>query len=296
MMPLLCVELEIDGICPQRALDKLVKKDIRLFRVQKMSPSRLKLRVKSKDLQKVFAILRGSCYTVTKRFIGLSRALACVRSAPGILVGAALALAVFLGSQQMVLRIELSGAFPQYGPLVRECLADAGVRAFGFFDRAAAERAESELLALPGVQFAKLEKSGSVLTVTLEGETESEVSPRVRHLYAPCAGTVESLVVLRGTARAEEGEQVQAGQLLVEGVLGEQTQTYACARCTLLCEVRFEWFGGEGEEQTMLARAKFLAGGETVRESVQAKEEANGVRYTVSLTVRRLLSVGLQTE
>ena len=66
MMPLFRTSFEVEGLAPYRALDKLAKRGISVFGVQKLSPTRLKMRVKSKEMQKVFAIFSGSCYTVTK--------------------------------------------------------------------------------------------------------------------------------------------------------------------------------------------------------------------------------------
>ena len=91
MTPLFCSVLEIGGVSPLRALDRLAKGGVPVYDVQKIGPTCLKFRAKSKESEKIFAIFRGSCYTVTKiGAAGFKRLADAVRLRWGMAVGAAL--------------------------------------------------------------------------------------------------------------------------------------------------------------------------------------------------------------
>ena len=74
MTPLFGVRMEISGIAPLRALEKLSAAGIRARDVRKAGVARLNFCVKSKETEKIFAIFARSCYTVTrKESVGLTR-------------------------------------------------------------------------------------------------------------------------------------------------------------------------------------------------------------------------------
>ena len=88
MTPLFCEEWKVEAVAPFRALDKLARRGVCVYDVQKISPVCLKFRAKSKESKKIFAIFRGSCYTVKKeRAARLSRLPAAVRRRPGFAAG-----------------------------------------------------------------------------------------------------------------------------------------------------------------------------------------------------------------
>ena len=66
MTPLFCEDLIISASSPVRALDKLAANGITAYSARRIAPGKLKIRVKCKETAKIFAIFRGSCYTVTK--------------------------------------------------------------------------------------------------------------------------------------------------------------------------------------------------------------------------------------
>ena len=178
-------------------------------------------------------------------------------------------------------------------------LQEAGIAPFTFYREEEGEAARTALLALPGVVFASVEKSGCVLTVTVEESADPPAPVRKQSLVAPRAGVVEELTVLRGTAEVCVGEAVSAGQTLVGGyfVQGEERhETFAIARCALLCPFQGEYaFAAESEaaRESALAQALLAAGGEPVAQEISVHAEGEGVVYAVRLTVRVRLSAGL---
>ena len=197
------------------------------------------------------------------------------------------------------MRIEVEGSAARNAARVREVLQEAGIAPFTFYREEEGEAARTALLALPGVVFASVEKSGCVLTVTVEESAEPPAPVRKQSLVASRAGVVEELTVLRGTAEVCVGEAVSAGQTLVGGyfVQGEERhETFAIARCALLCPFQGEYaFAAESEaaRESALAQALLAAGGEPVAQEISVRAEGEGAVYAVRLTVRVRLSVGL---
>lgn len=215
-------EIFIEGIGAARIVEKLVQGGVPVLaaRVQKKG---VLVRVDGKDCEKVFAILRGSCYNGKKvRFAGLLRLLRRIPARAGLLVGAALFFAAVLFCQSRVLRIEVTGSGAYYEAEVLRALAREGT---GFFSAPPADRARltAEILALPRVSFCSVSHAGGVLRI--EVEVSDDAAPLAGgNLVTPVSGRVESLTVLAGTARAAVGDEVAAGDVLVENVtaVGEE--------------------------------------------------------------------------
>ena len=89
-------ELEIRALNAFQAVEKLSRAGIEVFSARLNEKNSITLQVNRKDLQKVFAILRGSCYNIKKvRPRGVSRAIAVAVKRAGFLAGA---LAFVLGT------------------------------------------------------------------------------------------------------------------------------------------------------------------------------------------------------
>ncbi len=304
MKPLFCDFLCVEGIAPWRVLDKLSRGGVCAFGVRRAGAAALNFAVRCKDTEKVFAILRGSCYTVKKT--GSSRAkrlLSAAARRPGIVCGALLFALLSFGADRLVLRIDVSGSAARYAARAEQLLGEAGIGVFSLYSEEAAGRARVRLLEeLKDVAFAEVQKSGCVVFVTLEEGDVAEVQPRKSALTAPAAGVVEELTVLRGEALAEEGQTVSAGEVLVAGRIaaadGTYRETFVSARCVLRCEYRCFVRGAGETEERAAARAKLeaesaLLQGDAVQLSFleeQIREEDGG--FTVLLSVRLVLVAG----
>ena len=110
----------------------------------------------------------------------------------------------------------------------------------------------AEILALPRVSYCSLKCEGGILTVEVRVSEEYETL-KIEPLLAPAAGTVEELVVVRGTARVAVGDTVEAGQTVVEGVASygeEERQVIVIARVRISFPVSEEFRGTEEEART----------------------------------------------
>ena len=290
MKPLFLEELEIRTNMPLAALDKIAAAGICVYSVEKCGVGCLKILVKSKESKKIFAIFRSSCYTVTrKKSAGLKRVVRMLLARPGAAVGALLFLLICAAGNFFVLRIDVQGSAARYADEAKKILADNRVGMYSFYDADAAERARASMMRLPNVVFASVEKSA-----------ETPVPERETSLVSPCAGIVEEIAVLRGTALVSEGDAVTAGQELAGGWLeteeGEKIPTFAVARASLLCTGDFTYTAEEesdAQRRKALAAAYLAAGGEPVSEEVGVQAQGEKTVYTVRLTYRVRIAVNM---
>ena len=248
-------ELEIRALNAFQAVEKLSRAGIEVFSARLNEKNSITLQVNRKDLQKVFAILRGSCYNIKKvRPRGVSRAIAVAVKRAGLLAGA---LAFVLGTllfERTILSVRIVGSGAYYAAEVSDVLARGGVKRFGSLPKDTSQMT-AEILSLPRVSFCTIGKKGGVLTVTVE-VTDENGHRASGPLASPVSGTVEELVVVRGTACVAVGDAVSAGGMLVsdEVAVGEETRkVLVIARAKIAYFFSAEY---EADEEGALSRAQ----------------------------------------
>lgn len=290
MKPLFLDEYELSASMPLRALEKLDGAGVCVYDVQKTAPGKLKFCAKSKESKKIFAILRGSCYTVNKRrSVGLKRLLQKLVRRPGAIAAVLAVCLLAAAANVFVLRVEVDGSV-RYASQTQEILQEEGLSLFSAYSAENAERARARLMRLSGVAFVTLEKQGCVLRVTFQESEETPVPEREKQLLAPCGGVLQELTVLRGVPLAKEGEEVSAGQELAACAEGE---SFAVARAILLCEgvYTYECADAQDVKARAVAKAVFLSGGTPVGYEVALTGSGGEFICTVRLQYLLRLSV-----
>ncbi len=178
------------------------------------------------------------------------RVLERARRGVGILLGVAVALLAVLSLQNRVLRIDVTGSGAYLRPQILSILDGRGV---GYFSAMPSpNEVAAEILSLPRVHFCSVKGEGGILTVDVEvGDETQKADPTP--LFAPAAGTVEALTVLRGTPLVSVGDSVEAGQEVVGSYMlfGEEKQNcIVVARVKVSFPVAKEY--ATGEEQARL--------------------------------------------
>ena len=301
MTPLFAEEWTVESVAPLHAVDKLARRGISVYNVEKLSPKCLKFRAKCKDRKKIFAIFRGSCYTVSRgKSVGLKRLADAVLLRPGMVAGAALFFALGLAGTFFVMDIRVEGSGARYEERAVQILHENGLHAFAPFSEKKAAQAGAALLKLPGIVFAEVEKSGYVVTVTLEESADALLPARKTELKAAAGGEIESLTVLRGTPLVKAGETVAEGQVLVGGFFeteeGERKDTFAVARASILHSYTGEFESGEKSEAAQaraVAAANMIAGGEPVDHTCTVRGSGKKFVYSVTVRVRIVCSVNM---
>ncbi len=214
MTPFRC-GFDVEGLNAWRVAEKVSAAGVPVLRACRTAKNGIYLEVAYKDRKKVFAILRGSCYNVKRvRPRGLSRAVARCAARAGLLVGAAMFALLVPLVQTRVLKIDVVGSGAYYEREVLEILAREGVSLFSGRPREFSS-VRAQVLALPRVSFCSVRAEGGVLTVDVE--VSDEAAPLAAGaLYVPVSGTVEELIVVRGTAAVAVGDAVSAGDVAVD--------------------------------------------------------------------------------
>lgn len=250
------VRLSIQSLSPEVALSKLKREGISLYHVEKTEKNRLYFSIKSKDERKAFAILGNSCYNMKKeRSEGWSLLFERARKRVGCLLGALLLFAAMFFLQPMVFFIDVKGE-RAYRDYAMTLLEENGVRLFSPYTGDNVYLS-AKLLQLPAVTFASVRKEGFCLVVEIRSRLQ-EATVRKEPLFASCDGTVESIVVLAGTASVKVGDEVKKGDVLVLPTTTDGRERVPCAKVSLLCRAK-----GSREELLLLTEGDYLSLEET---------------------------------
>ena len=251
-------EFEVEALSVYRVLDKLSRAGVEVLSFRLLTKSSAVFTVNGKDCKKVFAILQGSCYNIKKvRPRGLSSGLnALVRSA-GIVVGIVVFFFCVLFFETRVLDIRIQGSGAYYRDDVIRILSENGVKKFKGFPKDC-KPITAEIFSLPRVSFCTVGKAGGIVTVTVE-VTDEEEKKSTAPLLSPAAGTVEELVVVRGTPLVKAGDTIAEGDIVVsnEAVFGEETvQVIVIARVVVAVPFS-KVYGGSEENARLTAMMEF---------------------------------------
>ncbi len=257
------VRIKLTSLSAERAADKLAREGITVTALKREAKNVLFFEVARKDLEKVFAILRGSCYNIVEvRERGLASVYKKCLAHVGLLVGALLFALCVTGFQSRVLRIEVVGSGAYYEREVRAALSEKGVKPLSALPPSFTPFT-AEVLSLPNVGFCEMRFSGGILTVEVEVTDERTPLSGVP-LLSPVTGRIEELAVLRGTPCVQVGEEVTAGQAVVQpyATYGEEEhEVVVIARVTVSYPVSAEY---EGTEEQARAQALLDFGEECV--------------------------------
>ncbi len=218
--------LSIQGLGVEKVIDKLAKEGIALFDIKILQKNTLIVGVRGKDLKKVFAILRGSCYNIKKvRLYGLLFWRAAALKSAGLILGAVVFCFAVCFFQTRILRVRVVGSGAYYEQEIKHILNEGNGKILSPVPKDYSCYTV-QILSLPRVSFCSFANSGGILTVRVE-VSEERLPIEGVPLAAPTSGILEDLVVVRGTPLIAVGEPVVAGQILVDckSVYGESVRS-----------------------------------------------------------------------
>ena len=186
-----------------------------------------------------------------------------------------------------MLRIDVTGA-EEYRRDVLAALADCGIGRFSRYSDEGARQAAAQVLAIDGVSYCSVKKSGVTVTAEVRVSPFKEPSAQTGDMIAAHSGRIVNMAVLRGTPLKKAGDEVSAGEPLVGGYFtdaeGGRVEVTAIARVTLSCV--FEGVIDADSEEAALARGYLQADGEIAERHCERVEGGYLVRlvYTVAET------------
>lgn len=272
------VDIYIGGYNGERILSRLKAGKIPLLGARKENKNLTVVRIYRKDVKKVFAILKGSCYNILEERPAGSYAVAlkALNALPFIIFAALFCLAAAL-TDGLVLRISYFGGGAYYEEEAKKILAAAGIEEMRFLSGADVPMASSQILSLKDVSYCSIKLDGYILKVEIETTPSSEGAV-FGAMYSDGAGVIKSVVVLSGTPLVKEGDGVLKGDELVSpynvNADGTKTKCLVSAKITMERSVSAV---GETEEEAK-NRAEFLAEGEII--SVSVGEEGDKYKAT----------------
>ena len=260
LFPNLKDRLQIEGIMPERALLRLKRAGIGIYNAKKVEKNKILLSVKRKDTEKVFAIYPNVCYnigayspyTVTKMgAVGIGKLLEIAKKRMGLLLGIPLFCGIILYADRFVFSVEFTGS-KVYAREAYAALEAGGIEPFKPYDGERVDWICSQLLALDGVEFCSVKKSGHRVQVDIRlGEIE-KTDVHKGAFVSKYTGEIVALTVLRGTALKKIGDSVQTGEKIAEDWFsveeGGQVRVEIIARARIACTYEEE-ITAESEEE-----------------------------------------------
>jgi hypothetical protein len=251
--------IQIEGIMPERALIRLKRVGIPLYDVKKTDKNKLLLRVKRKDMHKIFTIYPSldegerRAYTVTKMGgAGCAKIVDFCKNRAGFLLGGLAFCILTLAADTFVFQIEFVGA-DVYARETAQALEESGVRLFAPYKNGQEDFITAKLLSLDYVEFCSVQKVGGRVRV------ETRLSPFTVNrlskgeMRAKHTGEILSITILRGSAMKNVGDTVAKGETLVADSFfieeKGQVRVEPIARATIACVYEGEHEGLTSEEQ-----------------------------------------------
>ena len=207
--------INITGLNRARLLNAFKNGDVRLRRVEVLSPTETEVTVGKKDLQKAVAILGTMCYNYSVKSPSVAKTL--LLRLPLVVAVALCAVAVFC-SNLFVWRIDVDGAdgarLAEVLSVAAECGARAGVpKAFVNTDDVTAALRSSE-----GISSASVSMHGNVLKISvLTSDEPQPPDPSGEYIVSGYDGVITRIIVESGTPVVAVGDVVKRGDLLVTG-------------------------------------------------------------------------------
>ena len=219
-MPLFKRAFMLKGLNLERFINLMQKENVPLYKVQRKDNRTLQAACCERDMAKVMQLAeeKGWRFAMGRR-MGLGRVLEGIRARPGILIGAALAMAMLLVALRFVWVVRIQGAGP-YQADIAAYLKENGVGPGTPIARIDAKEWENRLtLRYPRMAWFHVYVSGMTLVVDC---TQGRPAPEEKtlgpgDLIARCDGIVTEIRVYAGTAAVKPGDVVRRGQVLIRG-------------------------------------------------------------------------------
>ena len=270
-MPLLGykMRLQLVGVMPQRALLRLRRAGIPLFFVTKTDEKTLHFCVWKKDVEKVFAIYpkagydiseyisEYSPYTVTELgAVGFGRIVEKAQKRIGFVLGILLFCAATAYADDYAFGVEFTSS-SVYAREAYLAMEECGIALWEKYDDKNADAFCAKMLALKGVEFCSIKKTGLKLYVDVRLTPIQTQYFQKGVMQAKHTGELTALTVLRGSALKKIGDTVQAGETLVGDWYstedGGQVRVELIARARIACTYEAEIAANTEEEAFALA-------------------------------------------
>ena len=177
--------------------------------------------VKNRDFKIFFAITKDLCYNVKKvKISGFFAPVYRLLENPGWIIGGIFFLLINIFLSNVIFSFSFQGSGKVEKREITEYLYHEGIKPFTSFSGIDLKKLERGVLASnANLSFVEIKKQGNrlvIYTALSNGEKLNEKKP-VYKLQSNVVGVIEEIKVYRGTAVVKKGDQVEEGDVLVDG-------------------------------------------------------------------------------
>lgn len=224
------ISVKVSGRGIERFINQLIRNGISVWNVQRTDANFVIFNLKLTDVKKMRILARGMDIKISfqhrKGFPFLLKQ--AIRNS-GLLVGAFLFLFVILLLSNMVWKVEVNGADPATEHQIHKQLDKMGIKPgkLQFFVEDVESIQRNLTNTIQALTWVGVELRGTTFHLQVvekkEPEKPEEFGPR--HLIAKKEAVVTKIYVEKGQKQVELHQHVQAGQILVSGIIGKEGQT-----------------------------------------------------------------------
>ncbi|MDD3335902.1 MAG: sporulation protein YqfD [Eubacteriales bacterium] len=219
-LPIFTCRFTLTGLNLERFINTLQKDETPLLSVLRADRRTLICQCYTADLRSIQALTEEKGWRMQDvTYLGLSGMLYKLRTRPGLLIGAVLALLLAIGSMQFIWRVEINGA-GSYQAELTAYLLEAGVKP-GVLKASlnAAELEKKLTYRYPSIAWFHVYVYNITVVVDCTQGVEAPELPSgvPGDIVASRDGVIDSIHVFAGTAMVKAGDIVRQGQVLIRG-------------------------------------------------------------------------------
>lgn len=239
--------IKIKGVNINRAFKLLLKNNIHLSKINRQDYKTLTFNVKSKNVNKVFAILNNPCYTISvEKSHGFLSVLNFLKKRFGIIISIVLCLIMFFVNTMFISSIKIYGNNKIQTEEILNALNNKGVYVGAKSASINLENLEDYLsYSVEGISFVSIIRKGTTIVVNVKEKLFelNDLSNQNVNFVAKYSGTITEMLVTDGTPLLKVGDSFKQGDVLVAGynINGEGVKIPCVANAKIKAKIWFSY-------------------------------------------------------
>lgn len=292
-----CVLLNLDGCNLERTLNFLCKNNIEFLGVERTGTKTAKIFVKPKDKQQTIKLLAEKNIKITsEKNFGFFKTYSFLKLRYGFMVGAFLAICLFVVLSNFLLKIEIYGAESINSNEIIQVLKENNIYNFKNLNNISTKEIEEILVKnFEDISLVSVVKKGTSLIVNIKEKLKNEEFENLNQqkpILASEDGIVKNINLIQGTLNVKVGDIVKKGDVLVLPYTVDSAgkQIPICPKAEILAEVWFTGTSKHSQTETVVSRTGrvlkkretslmgvpiFCGGEENVFEQFEVEEREN---------------------
>ncbi|MBO4323329.1 MAG: sporulation protein YqfD [Clostridia bacterium] len=240
------------------------------------------LTIEDKDCEKLFAISSNMCYNIKKiGYKGKFAPLKILCEKCGLAIGGIAFIVAAALADGVITDVDYRGEAAYFKKEIDAVLFSSGAGRLAVSEGDLKEAEREILVSSDEISFVTVKKSGHRLIVEAYRAKEEPPLKNLKKsvIVATLKGVVGKITVLGGRALVKEGDEVDVGDVLIDGRYSHadrEGETYALGEVEIISEKIYE-YEGIGEESAVRSRATLLASmeaeGEIISSECEIKED-----------------------